>query len=587
MLRRLSANDPRFRRIDFSPGLNLLVADTTDVSGDKDSRNGTGKSSMVELLHFLLGARADKRSLPARKAVRKIAFSLDLDWPSADAGLLAVSRSGAHPEVVRLSQDIDADEPRRESLFDIDIAGPVEIPATRWTKLIEAELFGLRGEHPGLSGRTMLSFLIRRISSHAFNSPTRTYSQQSEADAATNLAYLLGLDWKLAGGYREISAREATRRQLRQAVNDPVWGRIVGSTAELRGQITIAEEEVRRLEEQIKTFRVVQQYEELKRRADEIDREIRTLNSQDSIDQRNLSDLRTAVRDTTDGDVRYLEPVYRELGILLGDQVKRRFDDVKDFHKSIIRNRQHYLAEEVESIENRLANRATQRERLGAELQQVLRTLNEGGALEALTALQQALAQKQASVGALRHRYEAAQTLEASALEIKAKRLDLQRALKDDLDERAMQTSEATVLFSEFAQRLYGSGRQAYLEFDAGPSSLRIVPHVDSDDSRGIGNMVIFCFDLTVAVVAHRHGRGPDFLVHDSHLFDGVDDRQLRDALELAAEVAEREGMQYIATLNSDDLEKAQRRGYDASGKVLPVRLDDEYDDGGLFGFRF
>ena len=99
--------------------------------------------------------------------------------------------------------------------------------------------------------------------------------------------------------------------------------------------------------------------------------------------------------------------------------------------------------------------------------------------------------------------------------------------------------------------------------------------------------MVIFRFDLTMAVVAHRHGRGPNFLVHDSHLFDGVDDRQLRDALELAAEVTEREGMQYVVTLNSDDLEKAQRKGYDASGRVLPVRLDDEYDDGGLFGFRF
>ncbi|MGW3242359.1 ABC-three component system protein [Streptomyces sp. NPDC001070] len=587
MLRRLSADDPRFRHLDFAPGLNLLVAETTEISGEKDSRNGTGKSSMVELLHFLLGARADKKSLPARKALRDIAFSLELDWPGTDSGRLTVTRSGARPEVVRLSQDIVANGPGGDSLFDAGIAGPVDIPVARWTKLIESSLFGLRGDHPGLSGRTMLSFLIRRISSHAFNSPTRTYSQQSEADAATNLAYLLGLDWKLAAGYREISAREATRRQLRQAVNDPVWGRIVGSTAELRGQMTIAEEDVRRLEEQIKSFRVVPQYEELKRRADEIDREIRNLNSIDTIDRRNLSDLRDAVRDTTDGDVKYLEPVYRELGIVLGEQIKRRFDDVKDFHRSIVRNRQRYLAEEIDSVETQLEVRATLREALGEELQHVMRTLEEGGALEALTALQQALAQKQASVEALRHRYEAAQTLEASALEIKAKRVSLQRALKDDLDERGRQTSEATVLFSAFAQRLYGSGRQAYLEFDAGPSSLRIVPHVDSDDSRGISNMVIFCFDLAVAVVAKRHGRGPDFLVHDSHLFDGVDDRQLRDALELAAEVMEQESMQYIATLNSDDLEKAERKGYNSKGKVLPVRLFDEFEDGGLFGFRF
>ncbi|MCP2311828.1 uncharacterized protein YydD (DUF2326 family) [Kitasatospora paracochleata] len=37
--------------------------------------------------------------------------------------------------------------------------------------------------------------------------------------------------------------------------------------------------------------------------------------------------------------------------------------------------------------------------------------------------------------------------------------------------------------------------------------------------------MVIFYVDLTLAVLAHRHGRGPDFLVHGSHLYDGVDAR--------------------------------------------------------------
>ncbi|MFY1597060.1 DUF2326 domain-containing protein [Micromonospora sp. WMMD737] len=61
--------------------------------------------------------------------------------------------------------------------------------------------------------------------------------------------------------------------------------------------------------------------------------------------------------------------------------------------------------------------------------------------------------------------------------------------------------------------------------------SLRINSHIDSDDSTGIRSMVIFCFDLTVSVLAHRARRAPDFLVHDSYLFDGVDDRQLAAAL--------------------------------------------------------
>jgi uncharacterized protein YydD (DUF2326 family) len=156
-----------------------------------------------------------------------------------------------------------------------------------------------------------------------------------------------------------------------------------------------------------------------------------------------------------------------------------------------------------------------------------------------------------------------------------------------DIEDRRGFVDEATVLFSEFAQRLYGLDRTAYLRFEAGEKSLRIDPHIDSDSSAGISSMVIFCFDLTVSVLAHRAGRAPDFLVHDSHLFDGVDDRQLAAALTLAADVTAREGLQYIVTLNSDNLDKARRRNFAADGYLVAQRLTDQFDDGGLFGFRF
>ena len=99
--------------------------------------------------------------------------------------------------------------------------------------------------------------------------------------------------------------------------------------------------------------------------------------------------------------------------------------------------------------------------------------------------------------------------------------------------------------------------------------------------------MVIFCFDLAMAVIAHRHGRGPNFLGHDSHLFDGVDSRQIARALELGSAVSAAEAIQYIVTMNSDDLQKAVGHGFEAEQYWLPVRLTDDRDDGGLFGFRF
>ena len=98
--------------------------------------------------------------------------------------------------------------------------------------------------------------------------------------------------------------------------------------------------------------------------------------------------------------------------------------------------------------------------------------------------------------------------------------------------------------------------------------------------------MKTFCFDLTWAVIAHRAGRGPDFLVHDSRLYEGADERQMKEALGLAAEVMAEEGMQYVVTINSDDLDKAVRLGFDPSPYEIEPRLNDS-PDGGLFGFPF
>lgn len=70
--------------------------------------------------------------------------------------------------------------------------------------------------------------------------------------------------------------------------------------------------------------------------------------------------------------------------------------------------------------------------------------------------------------------------------------------------------------------------------------------HIDGQRSKGITNMQIFCFDLMLTEISLKHGRGPGFLIHDSHLFDGVDERQVAKALQLGAQRAEAAGFQYI-----------------------------------------
>ena len=99
--------------------------------------------------------------------------------------------------------------------------------------------------------------------------------------------------------------------------------------------------------------------------------------------------------------------------------------------------------------------------------------------------------------------------------------------------------------------------------------------------------MEIFCLDLTLFRITSQRLGGPGFLIHDSHLFDGVDERQIARALVLGQHATGDKG-QYIVTMNSDIFDRLPlEEEIDPERVVVSTRLSDETETGGLFGFRF
>ncbi|MBD8728256.1 ABC-three component system protein [Frigoribacterium sp. CFBP 13707] len=578
MLQQLSSSDERFKTIVFKPGRNILIAEKTDRSSGTDSRNGAGKSSIIEILHFLLGMRGLTGSVLQKAALQPNRFTLLLDWSGIPDGLTA-SRSLNRRSRVGLEPNVAA------GAALVQTTGEATVP--EWVTVIGRDLFGFPDEHSGISARTLLGLYIRRVSQHGMDDAVKTFPTQSIAEATTNAAYLLGLDWRLAAGYQQLAGRESLRRKLKVATKDPAFGLIVGTVSELRGQVAATTVRVRHLEKQVAAFRVVPEYELLQGRADEIDARIRRTRAEDASDRRNLQDLQDALHDEREPQADYLRRAYQELGIALPDAVLRKYEDVQSFHESVLTNRRAYLEEEVGGTLARLHARQVEREQLGEEQSGLLRALHDGGALDAFTALQDQLSRARSELHTITIRFETAKQLEATQAEIKFERSRLQQEINRDLVEREQHIAEINILFQRFATALYGPGRDAYVDIAALDTSLRISPHIGGENSQGIGKMVIFCFDLTCAVLAHRGGRGPDFLVHDSHLFDGVDERQVAEALKLASEIAVEEGLQYIVTMNSDDLAKVEQYDDGLVSDVIEPRLTDAYEDGGLFGLHF
>ena len=57
MLTEIYSSLPSFKTLPFRQGLSIVLAERHAASGARDTRNGTGKTSMVELIHLLVQDR--------------------------------------------------------------------------------------------------------------------------------------------------------------------------------------------------------------------------------------------------------------------------------------------------------------------------------------------------------------------------------------------------------------------------------------------------------------------------------------------------------------------------------------------------
>jgi uncharacterized protein YydD (DUF2326 family) len=587
MIHGISSDLASFKTLTFGPGLNILLADKSEGATDRQSRNGAGKTSFVELVHFLFGSNADKDSIFRSSELTPWSFEARVD---VGAALVDVARSGTKPSRIRLQGDTSA-WPLQPSL-DAK-SGDLVFSNEQWRTLLGTVLFGLSNadENDERSRfrptfRSLFSYFARRQNSGGLLGPTQQSSMQQGWDQQVAVSYLLGLDAHIPQEFQEVRTQEKVMAELRKAAKEGGLGRYFGTAADLRTRLTIAEARARRLAEQIASFNVVPEYGEYEREASVLTRSISVLNDENTIDRELILQLRDAMDSERPPAVENLDRLYREAGVILPSTVGRRFDEVAAFHQAVVQNRRTHLANEVEAAEARIVERDRTREQLEGRRRQLMGILQSGGALEHYARLQEEAGRAEAEAEGLRQRLATAERIESTKVELEIERARLLKALQNDLHERQNVTSEAILIFEELSNALYE--KAGSLTISATPNGPTVDVRIDAQRSKGITNMQIFCFDLMLADLATRRGMGPGFLVHDSHLFDGVDERQVAKALQLGADHAASVGYQYIVTMNSDALPRdGFRPGFDVNAFVLPTKLTDATETGGLFGLRF
>lgn len=582
MIHSVSANQQSFHRVEFTTGLNVILAERSDVSTEKDTRNGLGKSTLIEIIDFCLGSRAIKGAGLLIDPLMNWVFTVEL---SIGGNRVKVSRAVAEPNRIVIDgptkgwlEQPDTDDESGELVFKVD----------RWRTLLGVALFDLPRSADQLpyqpSYRSLISYFIRR-GADAYTSPFRHFRQQKTWDIQLHTAYLLGLNWEFAARWQGLKDQEDGVKAIETAIETGAMERAVGSVGELETQRIQLEQETVAAREALNSFKVHPQYESVQQDADRLTREVHDLVNRNIMDRRRWTRYQESIEDEKPPSTSSLEQLYKESGLVFPDAVKHSLDEARTFHHQIVSNRREFLQAEIKRLKIIIDDRESSIKDLTDQRARVLQVLQTHSALQEMTKLQERFVGLQGSLERVQTRLREMKDIKITKRNVKAAKGELLRTAEQDHEQRRGIWSEAVRLFNEHSQALYKSPGK--LVIDLGDTGYKYKVDIERSGSEGIEKMKIFCFDLAILHLQMQARNGVDFLVHDTLMYDSVDARQRALAFERAHIVTTALGGQYICTINSDMVPRDDFSKGFGFGQFVRLTLSDATPSGSMLGMRF
>lgn len=585
MIHSVTSTDPRFRSVHLGPGLNIVLAERTEGSSEKDSRNGLGKTSLIEIIHFCLGAGFNKNHRLAHPELSRFTYSLDFDL---GPHRFVVSRCPEEPNLVQLKGPITQlpveTRPHKKT-------GHPTLSVPAWNDNLGRLLFGLGDEEASLtfapSFRSLIGYFIRR-GAHAFSQPFEQFAKQQEWDKQVNTAHLLQLDWHHPWRWQLLNEKKKLISQLKKSAESGVDPHSIGldRVGDLEAARVNLEEKARQGASSLASFQVHPQYRELEIEASQLTTQLHSLNNQNVSDREMLAFYGNALLEEAPAPTSDVERLYAEAGIILPGHVTQRLEDVQIFHTRLIQNRREFLLDAQKRLTKQIAEREVEIQSLTECRASLMSLLQTHGALEEYTRLQQRHLQTVAQLEDLRRRLDALRKFEAGNVALKAERATLEVETNRDFTERRTVLEKELTLFNHHSLALYDSPGRLIIEPKAG-TGYTLDYRIDRKGSEAVGHMVVFCYDLMLARTWATRPQNPGFLIHDTTLFDGADERQFTQALYLAHLTSQSENFQYLCCLNSDRIPTSGFPEDFNWQSAVKITLRDGSPDGGLFGFRF
>ena len=521
---RLTCDQPTFHPVHFNDtGLTLIIGDSSKEK--EGSSNGVGKTLILGLVQHCLGANADKK---LTSAVPDWWFSLLFSHNGVE---YLISRTGNGKKLLLNDKTISL-----KAFKDL---------------LDKIGIFNLENNIPYLSFRSLFKRFSRYTRDDCI-SPTRTKKEQ-DFEALLRTAFLLGIDHNLILSKRNNKQElDKVSQSLKNWQDDDILKDMFRAGSQPKVRYEWLEREIPRLQDELNTFQVHEQYRAIENETNSLTIKLREVEKNKNIAEFKVSNIEKTLLSHPDISREDLLELYNGLQEIFKPETLAHFESVENFHKSLSFNRKKRLENDKIKLLLEIESLKIDINDISALRDSYLESLQGKKAFDEYAVIARQLAEFKEEKERLHDYLNFSINLQKKAQNLRERKVEQDRLAVNYASTNPL--SEYDKFFAALAEIMYPRVPAGIvLDVNTGDNKIRydLSIQIEGDDSDGINDARILCFDWLVFTCGENHAM--DMLWHDNRLFADIDPGVRARWFSFVNQSLKRSGKQYIASLNTEN----------------------------------
>jgi uncharacterized protein YydD (DUF2326 family) len=557
-----------FPAIEFKNGVNFIFAKKEKNTDTKKSLNGVGKTLLLDLIDYCLLSSESKliKSAKAHNDLKDASVVLEFELDDKD---YIIKRSFA--------------EPNKNILFGTKKA-PSNYNSIDDVKDIFCDLVFKNEKYSGRYSnkwfRRLISFFVKKQStkSESFSDPIKYIKEASEAELIQYHLLFLNIGntlfYQNYNLQSELKKKVPAIKEVKNLVQD-TYGLPDISYAE--NEVDKLNVQVKKLEENIKQFKLAGQYEDVEKKSNELTAQIKELWFQNFSDRKKVESYQESFRLNDDLNIRKVSAMYKDLNDLLAKNIEKTLKEAIEFRKSIVQSRKDFLKTEISDLVDATKKREVTIRELEDRRAELFKFLEAKDAIADLSEAYFELSKKRDELNDLSGKIKVYQVLNKEEADLKQEEAKLYAEIVSFIQKIQKDLSEFRKEFFDVHNAIYVENKDRS-NFTLAPnerkdSKINMDVSLPADLSKGKNQGRTLIYDLAVLFHGIRKNiRIPHFLVHDG-IFDGMDKAHFVHLYEYLENLSKSIKFQYLITLNE---EGTLSDSFGHSDKVTPEKIAEE-----------